>query len=79
MGEPHELAPHQAFDLPELMRPDQVAAWLGVTVEALYKMVERAEIPPESVVRLGRRLRFDAEQLRAWLTEKRGPRARESA
>lgn len=58
--------------LPELMTPPEVAAWLGVTVEALYKMVERAEIPATATARIGRRLRFDAVQLRTWFAERRG-------
>lgn len=60
------------FDLAELMTPEEVAAWLGITRRAVYDMVHRGEFPAESIVRIGTRLRFDAACLRSWLAEKRG-------
>lgn len=58
--------------LPELLLPEHVATWLGVTKCALYNMVSRGEFPPTCIVRIGTRLRFDAASLRSWLAEKRG-------
>jgi len=71
----------EKFDLPDLMRPEQVAEWLGLlddedkpSTKAVYNMVARGEFPAEAIVRIGARLRFDADELRRWLAEKRGPR-----
>lgn len=57
--------------LPELVRPERVAEWLGLDRRGVYLMVTRGEFPPECIVHIGRRLRFDAESLRSWLAEKR--------
>lgn len=58
--------------LPELLTPDDVATWLRITKQAVYDMVHRGEIPASCIVKIGTRLRFDAEALRRWLAEKRG-------
>lgn len=64
-------ANYDAADLPELVTPERVAEWLGVSRHAVYLMVNRGEIPGS--IKIGRRLRFDADQLRSWLAEKRSP------
>jgi excisionase family DNA binding protein len=59
-------------DLPELVKPERVAEWMGITRHSVYLMVSRGEIPASCCFKIGRRLRFDAAQLRSWLAEKRG-------
>ena len=48
----------------------QASAWLAVTEHALRCMLRRNQLPPEAVVRIGRRVRFRSEALRLWV--KRG-------
>ena len=52
-----------------LMRPEQVAEWLHTSRAAIYKMVERQQVP--GVVRLGRRVLFHRETLVHWLDQNR--------
>jgi len=53
----------------DLMTADEVATALRLTKRAVYRMVERSQIP--GVVRLGRRLRFDRVVLSRWLKKLR--------
>jgi len=55
-------------DLPELMTVAEVAVWLKTTDKAIYAMVSRRQIP---VVRLGKRVLFDRDELVDWIAEKR--------
>ncbi len=57
--------------LPELATPEAVAEWLGVSRHAVYVMVCRGKIPQHMTFKIGRLLRFDAAQLREWLSESR--------
>lgn len=59
-------------ELPELLTPDHVAGWLGVSRKQVYNMVDRNAFPRDAIVKIGRTLRFDAVRLRAWVAEKRG-------
>lgn len=45
----------------------QAGAWLSLTEHALRTMLRRAQLPPEAVVRIGRRIRFRSSVLRAWI------------
>ncbi|TQJ52226.1 helix-turn-helix domain-containing protein [Phycicoccus sp. SLBN-51] len=47
---------------------DDVSAFLGVPVQTLYQWRHRSEGPPG--VRLGKHLRFDPAQVRAWVASK---------
>jgi excisionase family DNA binding protein len=42
--------------LPDLLTPDEVAAWLRTTVKAVYAKAERGSLP--GATRVGRRLYF---------------------
>lgn len=44
---------------------DDVSAFLGVPVQTLYQWRHRREGPP--CMRLGKHLRFDPDQVRAWV------------
>jgi excisionase family DNA binding protein len=73
-AEKKKRAPAAAHDdcLPELVKPERVAEWIGVSRAVVYQMVHVGEIPPHCVARIGRRLRFYADQLRSWLAEQQG-------
>lgn len=51
--------------LPRLLRPEAVADVLGISRPALYAMAGRGELP--GLIRIGKRLRFDAAAIREWL------------
>lgn len=54
---------------PRLLTVDEVAAHLGLTAPAVRQMIQRRQIP---FVRLGeRRIRFDLDQIQAWLDDQR--------
>ena len=59
------------LDLPQLLDPSEVAAWLGVPVRRLERLVQAKEIP---AIWVCGQLRFDAAQLRAWLNGRVGRR-----
>jgi excisionase family DNA binding protein len=46
------------------LRPDEVCAWLNVTKDWLYDVVEQKRIP---FTKFGRQLRFHKGELRAWI------------
>jgi excisionase family DNA binding protein len=54
-----------------LMTVDEVATLLRVSSAAVYKMVERDEVP--GVIRIKKRLRFEREVLVHWLHQNRTP------
>ena len=58
-----------ACGLPELLTAEEVAAWLGKSVRAVYAMVERGQLP--GVIHVGRRLLFEKQVLVRWLDERR--------
>jgi excisionase family DNA binding protein len=51
-----------------LLDVDGLAAWLRTTPAWVYTQVEAGRVP---VVRLGRKLRFDREEIGQWLDERR--------
>ena len=44
----------------------QACQWLSVTELSLRTMLKRRQIPPEIVLKLGRRVRFRSDLLRDW-------------
>jgi excisionase family DNA binding protein len=55
----------QPPELPELLTPDEVAAWLKATRRAIYAKAERGSLPGATYI--GRRLYFlRSELLRGW-------------
>lgn len=52
-----------------LLSIDEVADWLGVSVKTVYSMRDRNQAPP--AIKVGRRLRWDAEDIQQWLDEHR--------
>ncbi len=45
----------------------ELAVFLRVTVGSAYKMVCRGQLPPKSIVRLGKRLRIRSAIVMSWL------------
>lgn len=52
-------------DLPLLLTPDDLAALLRTTKQAVYVAAARAQLP--GVVRIGRRLLFRRDEVLTWL------------
>ncbi|HEX5661448.1 MAG TPA: helix-turn-helix domain-containing protein [Polyangiales bacterium] len=61
-----------ATKLPVLMKPTQVAEWLGCSRKEIYNKVSRGVFPPEAIVKLGTQLMFDEARLRQWVEANRG-------
>jgi excisionase family DNA binding protein len=53
-----------------LLTIDEVAAWLGVTVRHIRRLVAERRIP---YLKWSRYLRFDPDDIAAWLAESRVP------
>jgi hypothetical protein len=49
----------------------QAAAWLSMTEHAVRCMLRRRQVPEALIVRVGRRIRFKAQELRRWILERR--------
>ena len=49
----------------------QACEWLSVTEHSLRTMLKRREIPAEIILKLGRRVRFRSDLLRAWALAQR--------
>ncbi len=45
----------------------QASAWMSLSERALRAMLYRNQVPPEAIVRIGRRIRFRSDALRAWI------------
>jgi hypothetical protein len=45
----------------------QAGRWLSLSEHALRTMLRRNQLPAEAVVRIGRRIRFRVDLLRAWI------------
>jgi nitrogen PTS system EIIA component len=52
-----------------LLAAEEVARWMGVTVEWVHTMARRGEMP---AMKLGRYWRFDRTSVEAWLRERQG-------
>ena len=57
--------------LPDLLTPEEVAAWLRTSIKAVYAKAERGQLP--GVVRLGRRLYFLRAELLGLVEQGRVP------
>ncbi len=57
--------------LPRLLTADEVAELLRTSRKAIYVMCERGQLP--GVVRIGRRVLVDHDDLLRWLGQKRTP------
>jgi hypothetical protein len=53
-------------DPAELWTIQDFAAWLKITVIAARAMLRRRELPPDCVLKIGRRVRLVAAPLRDW-------------
>jgi excisionase family DNA binding protein len=49
----------------------QACEWLSVSELSLRTMLKRRQIPPEIVLKLGRRVRFRSDLLREWALAQR--------
>ena len=52
----------------EWMSPEQLGTWLNLKREWIYDAASRGVIPH---VRIGRQIRFNRREIRAWLEEQR--------
>jgi hypothetical protein len=60
-----------AAETPEtLWTLEDFAAWLRITPMAARAMLRRRELPPESVLKIGRRVRLRAEIVKAWVLKR---------
>ena len=68
---PHTPPPEtrKAGPMPRLMTVDEVAELLRTTRKAVYAKIDRGQLP--GMIRLSRRILFDAGVLRRWLDEQR--------
>lgn len=48
----------------------QASQWLSLTEHALRSMLRREQIPHEAIFRMGRRIRFRSNALRAWVRDR---------
>jgi excisionase family DNA binding protein len=48
-----------------LVSPKQVAAFLGVRIETVYRMAQEGRLPV--ACRIGPKLRFDQDEIEAWV------------
>ncbi len=60
--------------LPLLLTAEEVGSVLRTTRAAVYTMIERAQLP--GVVRIGRRVLVNRDELMAWLAGESGGRIR---
>lgn len=63
-------APIIPFPKDGLWTVRQACEWLSVTEHSLRTMLKRREIPPEIILKLGRRVRFRSDLLREWVLAK---------
>jgi excisionase family DNA binding protein len=61
----------RAVNLPVLLTPLEVAAWLKTSVKAVYAKAERGKLP--GATRLGRRLYFIRDELLHYVQQGRVP------
>ena len=58
----------ETADLPRLLTPGDIAAWLGTSQRAVYARLDRSQFRP-AVVRVGRRPYFRSDVLLASLSQ----------
>ena len=61
----------RGLGLPELLTAEEVAAWLKISVKAVYAKAERGKLP--GMAHVGRRLYFFHSELLNWLQQSRVP------
>ena len=59
------------FPVDGLWTVRQACEWLSMTEHSLRTMLKRREIPPEIILKLGRRVRFRSDLLRDWAIAQR--------
>ena len=64
-------APIIPFPKDGLWSVRQACEWLSLTEHSLRTMLKRREIPPEIILKLGRRVRFRSDLLRDWALAQR--------
>ena len=69
-----ELTPDVAAHRSRLLRPDEVAAFLGIPLATIYRWRSRGDGPPG--IRVGRHVRYRLEDVDRWLDEQRDRHAR---
>ena len=69
MGEVEQLINPKGFE--PLLTAQQVAAWLNMSLVWVYKQAEKGLLPFH---RVGEAIRFDSEEIRAYLDERRSLR-----
>ncbi len=52
-----------------LLKPKDLAEWLGMSIYWVYKQVESSSLPFH---RVGKAIRFDPEEIRDYLNERKG-------
>ena len=63
--------PIMPFPTDGLWTVRQACEWLSMTEHSLRTMLKRREIPPEIILKLGRRVRFRSDLLRDWAIAQR--------
>jgi hypothetical protein len=63
----------QVLPLPKdgLWTVRQASEWLSITELSLRTMLKRRQIPPDIILKLGRRVRFRSDLLREWALKQR--------
>jgi hypothetical protein len=64
------VAPHDDC-LPELVKPERVAEWIGASPEDVIAMTSTGEIPPNCWARFGDTVRFFRHEVEAWIANGR--------
>lgn len=54
----------------EFWTVEEFADFLRVTVGAARAMIRRAQLPPDAVVRIGKRIRIRSAVIRKWLSQR---------
>ncbi len=66
-AEPHRIARHEGVTaVTRIMNVDEVARYLGVVPDTIYRKARRGEIP---AVKMGKMWRFPKETLDKWLND----------
>jgi len=72
-GESDAMSTHET-NIPQLLTAQQVAERLGLSNKLVYLLAARGDLP---VVRISRRaVRFDSEDVVAWLRQRKSPVSR---
>lgn len=58
------MVPESAI-VPRLLNPQQVAAYLDLSIHTIYKFVSQRKIPH---IKIGKLLKFDRQEIDRWIT-----------